>query len=94
MTSQFFEALAHGGSHGEDAEASAAGEHHTPEPEAVASEEMPESPGAEGVVMPATDMPMVADETSIKIPAFAERGRRSQAAGIHCEDMTLAGTFF
>ncbi len=67
------EALAHSGSHGEDAETSAAAdEHHTPEPEAATSEEMPESPDAEGAITPAADMPMAADETPIEESAVAQ----------------------
>ncbi|WP_346293190.1 hypothetical protein [Sphaerothrix gracilis] len=63
-------ALAHGGSHGEDAEATSpvtASEHHTPTPETAASKEMPESSNAEGGVMPTTDIPMKADETTIEV---------------------------
>lgn len=63
------EALAHGGSHGEDAaatDAATVGEHHTPDPEAVASEEVPESPDAEGAVTPAADSSIAADETPIE----------------------------
>lgn len=69
------EALAHGGSHEAEAEASppaTAGEHHTPEPKTAASEELPESPDAEGAVVPAADMPMAADETPIEESAVAQ----------------------
>lgn len=69
------EALAHGGSHGEAAEATdaaTAGEHHTPDPEAAASEAMPKSPDAEGAVTPAADSSIASDETPIEESAVAQ----------------------
>lgn len=68
-------ASAHGGSHGKETKATAAttaDEHHTPAPETAASES-PESSNTEGMVMPAADMPMPADETPIEeTPAAQE----------------------